>query len=75
MPIFDPKLSKIKMVILTTRTEENKVWYSPIKQNHKPTKAIIEGMVRRFAENPTLKLITNKLQFYEAGKLVAEVKL
>lgn len=75
MPIFDPQLSKIKMVILTTRTEKNKVWYSPIKQNHKPNDKIIEGMVRRFLENPTLKLTTNKLQFYETGKLVAEVKL
>lgn len=75
MPIFDPKLSKIKMVILTTRTEQNKVWYSPIKENNRPKEKIIEGMVRRFLETPTLKLITNKIQFYEAGKLVAEVKL
>ena len=63
------------MVILTTRTEPNKVWYSPIKENHKPREKIIEGMVRRFLENPTLSLITNKLHFYEEGKLIAELKL
>ena len=74
MPIFDPHLSKIKMVILTTQTEKNKVWWSPLKENHKPTKKIIEGMVGRFLETP-MRLVTNKLQFYENGNLIAEVKL
>jgi hypothetical protein len=75
MPIFDPQLSKIKMVILTTRTQPNKVWYSPLKENHKPREKIIEGMVGRFLEIPTLYLITNKLYFYEKGNLIAELKL
>ena len=61
--------------MLTTSTEKNRVWYSPIKQNHKPPEKIIEGMLRRFSDDPLLSAITNKIQFYENGNLIAEVKI
>jgi hypothetical protein len=73
MALADPEKSKIKMVILTKPKEENKVWYSPVKQNKKPEKTIIEGMLRRF-QNSSLFAITNVVQFYdmETNSLIAK---
>lgn len=63
------------MVILTTTTEKNIVWYSPIKQNKKGFENIINGMMRRFLDSSTLRLTTNKIQFYdnETKNIIAEV--
>lgn len=71
--IFEKEKSKIKMVILTKRKESNAVWYSPIKQNKKPEKTVIEGMMRRF-QSHKLFLITNVVQFYdmESNELIAK---
>lgn len=63
------------MVMLTSSTENNRVWYSPIKENNKPNDYIITGMLRRFTGDKLLPLVTNKIQFYENGQLIAEVKL
>jgi hypothetical protein len=43
--------SRIKMRVFTTKKEENKCWYSPAKENKKPTAVIIEGMKQRFQKN------------------------
>lgn len=64
MPVFEKEKSKIKMVILTKTKEKNQVWYSPVKQNRKPEKTIIEGMLRRF-NNHKIFAITNVVQFYD----------
>ncbi|WP_329804997.1 hypothetical protein [Flavobacterium facile] len=74
MAFFDKNISRIKMVILTTNTEKNVVWYSPVKHNTKSTDYIINNMLRRFSEN-LLRNVTNKIQFYEKGFLIAEVTL
>jgi hypothetical protein len=66
MPVFEKEKSKIKMVILTKSKESNKVWYSPLKQNNKPEKTIIAGMLRRFNANKIFA-ITNVVQFYDTS--------
>ena len=74
MPVFAPEASKIKMVILTKRKQDNAVWWSPINQNKRNSQRIIESMLRRF-EKHALAKITNVIQFYENGNLIAEKKL
>ena len=74
MPVFTPEASKIKMVILTKSKQENAVWWSPINQNKRNSQRIIESMLRRF-EKHALAKITNVIQFYENGNLIAEKKL
>lgn len=73
MPVFEKEKSKIKMVILTKGKESNPVWYSPVKQNRKPEKTIIEGMIRRFQKSK-LFAITNVVQFYDtsSNELIAK---
>ena len=66
MPVFEKEKSKIKMVILTKAKESNAVWYSPVKQNTKPEKTIMAGMLRRF-QNSKLFAITNVVQFYDTN--------
>ncbi|WP_281238986.1 hypothetical protein [Flavobacterium praedii] len=74
MPVFEPETSKIKMVILTKSKQDNAVWWSPINQNKRNSQRIIESMLRRF-EKHALAKITNVIQFYENGNLIAEKKL
>ena len=74
MPVFAPEASKIKMVILTKSKQENAVWWSPINQNKRNSQRIIESMLRRFEQHALAK-ITNVIQFYENGNLIAEKKL
>ena len=74
MPVFASETSKIKMVILTKSKQENAVWWSPINQNKRNSQRIIESMLRRF-EKHALAKITNVIQFYENGSLIAEKKL
>ena len=74
MPVFAPEVSKIKMVILTKSKQDNAVWWSPINQNKRNSQRIIESMLRRF-EKHALSKITNVIQFYENGNLIAEKKL
>ena len=74
MPVFAPEASKIKMVILTKSKLENAVWWSPINQNKRNSQRIIESMLRRFEQHALAK-ITNVIQFYENGNLIAEKKL
>lgn len=69
MPVFNSQESKIKMTILTKGNNENRVWYSPIKDNKKTSERIIKSMLRRFEKNK-LMLITNVVQFYENDTLV-----
>ena len=75
MAVFEKEKSKIKMVILTKRKESNAVWYSPLKQNSKPERTIIEGMMRRFQQNKLFN-VTNVVQFYDiaSNELIAEYK-
>lgn len=74
MAVFAPESSKIKMVILTEKKESNAVWWSPIKQNKRTNEWIIKGMLKRF-EKHALAKITNVIQFYEDGNLIAVKKL
>lgn len=74
MPIFEANSSKIKMVILTKSKQENAVWWSPINQNKRPNHLIMLSMLRRF-EKHTLSKITNVVQFYENGQLIASKKI
>lgn len=73
MAVFAPENSKIKMVILTEKNESNAVWWSPIRQNKRSNESIIKGMLKRF-EKHTLAKITNVVQFYENGNLIAVKK-
>jgi hypothetical protein len=74
MAVFAPENSKIKMVILTQKKESNAVWWSPIKQNKRNNESIIKGMLKRF-EKHALAKITNVIQFYENGILIATKKI
>lgn len=74
MPVFVPESSKIKMVILTKSKQSNAVWWSPINQNKRNSQRIITSMLRRF-EKHALAKITNVVQFYENGNLIAVKKL
>lgn len=74
MPVFAPEKSKIKMVILTKTKEKNAVWWSPINQNKRNSESVIASMLRRF-EKHTLAKITNVVQFYENGNLIATKRL
>lgn len=74
MPVFVPESSKIKMVILTKSKQNNAVWWSPINQNKRNSQRIITSMLRRF-EKHALAKITNVVQFYENGNLIAVKKL
>lgn len=74
MPVFVPESSKIKMVILTKSKQSNAVWWSPINQNKRNSQRIITSMLRRF-EKHALAKITNVIQFYENGNLIAVKKL
>ena len=74
MSVFASESSKIKMVILTKSKQSNAVWWSPINQNKRNSQRIIESMLRRF-EKHALAKITNVIQFYENGNLIAEKKL
>lgn len=73
MAVFAPENSKIKMVILTEKKESNAVWWSPIRQNKRSSESIIKGMLKRF-EKHALAKITNVVQFYENGNLIAVKK-
>ena len=70
MPVFVPESSKIKMVILTKSKQSNAVWWSPINQNKRNSQRIITSMLRRF-EKHALAEITDVVQFYESGNLIA----
>lgn len=74
MPVFAPEKSKIKMVILTKTKENNAVWWSPINQNKRNSESVINSMLRRF-EKHALAKITNVVQFYENGNLIATKRL
>lgn len=74
MPVFVPESSKIKMVILTKSKQSNAVWWSPINQNKRNSQSVIASMLRRF-EKHALSKITNVIQFYENGNLIAVKKL
>lgn len=74
MPVFASESSKIKMVILTKSKESNAVWWSPINQNKRNSQSVITSMLRRF-EKHALAKITNVVQFYENGNLIAVKKL
>lgn len=74
MPVFAPESSKIKMVILTKSKESNAVWWSPINQNKRNSQSVITSMLRRF-EKHALAKITNVIQFYENGILIASKRL
>lgn len=74
MNVFTPEESKIKMVILTKTNENNVVWWSPINQNKRSSESVIKSMLRRF-EKHRLAKITNVIQFYQSGNLIATKKL
>ncbi len=74
MPISDPKVSKVKMSIMTKGKNKNLVWYSPIKQNRRRSELIVKDMIRRFMKTETAK-ITNVLLFYENEILIAKANL
>ncbi|MBA0884939.1 hypothetical protein [Flavobacterium undicola] len=74
MPVFAPESSKIKMVILTKSKESNAVWWSPINQNKRNSQSVVTSMLRRF-EKHALAKITNVIQFYENGILIASKRL
>lgn len=74
MPVFAPEKSKIKMVILTKTKEKNAVWWSPINQNKRNSESVITSMLRRF-EKHALAKITNVVQFYENGDLIATKRI
>lgn len=74
MPVFAPEKSKIKMVILTKTKEKNAVWWSPINQNKRNSESVITSMLRRF-EKHAISKITNVVQFYENGNLIATKKV
>jgi hypothetical protein len=74
MPVFEANTSKIKMVILTKTKESNAVWWSPLKQNKRKTEAIVTSMLNRFKKHPLAK-ITNVVQFYENGQLIAKQRI
>lgn len=73
--IYCSTCSKISMSILLKNGNDhlkltnargakvNPVWYSPIKQNRRPERDIIEGMLRRFYDSPFLS-VANKVNFY-----------
>jgi hypothetical protein len=74
MPVFASETSKIKMVILTKTKQSNTVWWSPINQNKRNSQSVVTSMLRRF-EKHALAKITNVVQFYENGILIASKRL
>jgi hypothetical protein len=74
MPVFAPETSKIKMVILTKSKESNAVWWSPVNQNKRKSESVVVSMLQRF-EKHALAKITNVVQFYENGNLIATKRL
>jgi hypothetical protein len=62
------------MVILTKTKQSNTVWWSPINQNKRNSQSVITSMLRRF-EKHALAKITNVVQFYENGILIASKRL
>lgn len=74
MPVFTPEQSKIKMVILTKTKEKNAVWWSPINQNKRNTESVVKSMLSRFEKHALVK-ITNVVQFYENGNLIATKRI
>jgi hypothetical protein len=74
MPVFEAEKSKIKMVILTKHYHQNKVWWSPIKQNRCRSDFIIQKMLLRF-EKTELRNQTNIVQFYENNLLIYSQKI
>lgn len=74
MPVFVPQQSKIKMVILTKTKQSNTVWWSPVNQNKRNSESVVASMLRRF-EKHALAKITNVVQFYENGNLIATKRL
>ena len=76
--VFCSKCSKIQMSLLLKNGNDhlkfenyrghktNPVWYSHLKQNFKPEKFIIEGMMRRFFASPLVSA-TNIIKFYANG--------
>lgn len=76
--VFCSKCSKIQMSLLLKNGNDhlkyvnarghksNPVWYSHLKQNFKPEKFIIEGMLRRFFASKMVSA-TNIIKFYENG--------
>jgi hypothetical protein len=74
MPVFASETSKIKMVILTKTKQSNAVWWSPVNQNKRNSQSVVTSMLRRF-EKHTLAKITNVVQFYENGILIASKRL
>ncbi len=73
--IYCANCSKISMSILLKNGNDhlkytnargqkvNPVWYSPVKQNRKPDRDIIAGMLRRFSASPFVE-VANKVNFY-----------
>lgn len=73
MPVFSAEKSKIKMVILTGPKDQNATWYSPIKENTKPSNRIVDDMLKRLKQNE-LYAKAQVCQFYENGQLIYEFK-
>ncbi|MDT0689355.1 hypothetical protein RM549_06130 [Salegentibacter sp. F188] len=73
--IYCSNCSKISMCILLKNGNDHlkltngrgrkvsPVWYSPIKENRKPERDIIEGMLSRFAASPFVN-VTQQVNFY-----------
>ena len=74
MPVFEPQVSKIKMVILTKHGFENAVWWSPLNQNKRRSDLVVNAMIGRFQRH-ALFPNTNRLQFYENGLKIHDVRL
>ncbi|MFN4026456.1 MAG: hypothetical protein ACK4IZ_03320 [Flavobacterium sp.] len=64
MPFYDKNKSRIKMVVLTKNGYPNQTVYSPVDQNEKPDKFIMQGMLRRWKEKDIIK-IAQVIQFYD----------
>ncbi|WP_035677894.1 hypothetical protein [Flavobacterium limnosediminis] len=71
MPFYEKEKSKIRMVVLTGHKEENKVFYSPIQENRKPSMQIIGGMLGRLKDKIGKY---NVIQFYENNQLIHSTK-
>lgn len=73
MPKASKENSKIRMSIMKAHGDANEYWYSPAEQNNKPSKIIVDGMVRRFKNYHAaggIKGKVNVLLFYEDNFLI-----
>ncbi|MFN3753324.1 hypothetical protein [Flavobacterium sp.] len=75
MPFYDKEKSRLKMVILTKNGYPNQTVYSPIDQNKKHDKTIMEGMLRRWYAKDIMKT-AQVIQFYDnqTGQLIEKIK-